>query len=101
MKELEKYPWPEVKDVDMAFPTYKTDFKLLTLSEKKPYEKGRKTFARIFFRGAKITFHHPFAEWEKKAFMWVRAFMKSYDPKQEHKESICAMIFEEIGVNAE
>lgn len=101
MKELEKYDWPEVKQVDMAFPTFKADPVLLALAEKKKYEKGRKAFSRAFFAGGKVKFAHELAEWEKKAFIYMRSFMKSWGPKHEHKEAICAMIFEELGITVE
>ena len=99
MKELAEYPWPELRDVDVAFPTMETPMQLEVLSRLKPYEAGHKAFNTAFFSGGKLVYSHEFVDWEKKAFQWMLAYMRGFASKHEHKTSICAMIFEELGVS--
>lgn len=104
MKELQEYPWPELTEADAAFPTMKPDETLIRLSREKPYQKGRKTFSTLFFKGGRITFSESrkkLEPWENKALNYAFVMRGSFAPKHEDKESVCAMIFEELEVSVQ
>lgn len=94
--DLSTFDWPEVTTVDLAFPTFNTINELLEEAEKRNPKKGIKEFNRLFYGGGKVKIR-PDVEgtWKEKAWNYARAYMGSFAPKHEHKEVICAMIFEE------
>tara|TARA_R100000655_G_scaffold55123_1_gene93170 strand:+ start:377 stop:676 length:300 start_codon:yes stop_codon:yes gene_type:complete len=94
--DLSKYNFPEVTQADMAFPTFNIPKELLKEAESRELTKGRKKFAELFYSGGKIEFKKDVeGTWKENAFLWCRAMMGSWSPKHEHKEAVCAMIFEE------
>lgn len=106
MKELKEYPWPELTAADAAFPSMKPDETLIRLSREKPYQKGRKAFSTLFFKGGKLTFSESrknlgLEPWEEKALSYALVMRGSFAPKHEDKESVCAMIFEELEVSVQ
>jgi hypothetical protein len=93
---LAEYNWPEVTDVDMAFPTFNTPKDLLQEAESRDLTKGRRKFNQLFFEGGKLKFKKNVkGTWKENAFKYCKALMASWAPKHEHKEAVCAMIFEE------
>ena len=95
--DLATFQWPEVTEVDMAFPTFNTIPELLAEAEERNLSKGRAKFNELFFEGGKLKFKEDVKEgtWKAKAFMYAKGLMGSFAPKHEHKETVCAMIFEE------
>lgn len=87
---LSEYNW------HMAFPTYDVPKELVEEAEKRNLEKGRRKFAQLFFSGGNIELKDDVkGTWKESAFIYARALMGSFAPKHEHKEAVCAMIFEE------
>lgn len=99
MKELAEFKWPEYKHIVSGLVTMEAPVQLELLSRMKPYTDGYKAFNAAFFTRNEFIFSHELVGWEQKAFEWAICFMSSFTPKHEHKTSICAMIFEELGVS--
>lgn len=80
----------------MVFSTFNTDKTLLAEAEKRTLTKGREKFNELFFSGGKIEFQKDVkGTWKENAFLYAKSLMGSFAPKHEHKEAVCAMIFEE------
>lgn len=95
--DLSKYEWPEVKKVDMIFPTFDCPKELIEEAEKRNLSKGRNKFNEMFYSGGTYVLQKDVkGTWKEKAFLWCRAMIGSWAPKHEHKEAVAAMIFEEV-----
>lgn len=99
--ELKDFNFPKVTGLDMAFSTIKTDKDLLAMAKEKGFYCGHTPYNRLFndlfFSGGKIKFK-PDVDQSLKEAAWpyCRAFMMSFEPRQEEKEGICAMIMAEL-----
>lgn len=88
---------PEIKDVDLAFSTQKTNKKLLSLAKESGFYNGNTKyndmFSSLFFRGGKINCNKKLDEESKvKLLRYFKALASSFDPKHEEKEAVCALI---------
>lgn len=109
--DLSQYNWPEVTVIDMAFPTFKTPPELLEEALRLGFDKKSNPynamFNTLFFTG--LTNVEPldglpkdtkelaeFEGWQGKAWRWVFCFMKSWEPKHQHKEAVSAYIFSHL-----
>ena len=52
--DLSTYKFPEITDVDLAFPTVNTTKELVEEAEKRNPQKGMNKFSEIFYSGGKI-----------------------------------------------
>lgn len=94
--DLSTYKFPEITDVDLAFPTVNTTKELVEEAEKRNPQKGMNKFSEIFYSGGKIELKKDVkGTWKENAFKYARALMGSWSPKHEHKELVVGMIFEE------
>lgn len=94
--DLSTYNWPEVTQLDIAFPTFGAPKELVEEAEKRDLKKGRAKFNELFYQGGSLNFQPDVkGTWKEKAILFARAMMGSFKPKHEHKEVVCAMIFEE------
>ena len=94
--DLSTYKFPEVKEVDLAFPTFDTIEELLEEAKKRNPKKGMKKFSDLFFLGGEITLQEDVkGTWKENAYVYARALMGSWSPKHQHKELVVGMIFEE------
>ena len=94
--DLSTYKFPEITDVDLAFPTVNTTKELVEEAEKRNPQKGMNKFSEIFYSGGKIELKKDVkGAWKENAFKYARALMGSWSPKHEHKELVVGMIFEE------
>jgi len=98
---LQKFKFPEVRDVDLAFPTIKTDKNLLMEAKSRGFYNGHtpfnKLFSTLFFNGGRIDIKNDIPEdFKEAALRYLKAFMGSWEPKHEEKEAICALILSEI-----
>lgn len=99
--KLINYKFPEITAIDMAFSTIKTDPKLLSEAKIRGFYNGNtpynRKFSDLFFTGGSVTFKSKInPEFKNAAWNYCKAFMKSWEPKHEEKEAICAMIMSEI-----
>ena len=100
--DLKKFNFPEVKYIDMAFSTYKTDDLLLKEAKERGFYNNKlspynKLFSNLFFNGGRITFKEGIDEdYKNRAWNYCRSFMRSFEPKHEEKEAICAMLMSEL-----
>lgn len=98
---LLEYDYPKPNSVDMAFSTYDTIPELLEEAKKRGFLDGRTKyndlFSNLFFKGGQVVFKKEInKDQQTKIWMYCRAFMRSWSPKHEHKEAICAMLMSEI-----
>lgn len=98
---LKNYKWPIVTDLDMAFPTLKADKTLLAEAHERGFIHGdtpyERMFSKLFFEGGKLDFKEGLEpEFKSNATAYLKAFMGSWEPKHEHKQSICALILSEL-----
>ena len=98
---LQKFEFPTVRGLDLAFSTFETNPVLLAEARKRGFYGGNtpanKLFSDLFFNGGKITFKKDLPEeYKTNATRYLKAFMRSFEPKQEEKEAICALILSEI-----
>lgn len=94
--DLSKYDWQELTTLDMAFSTLNTPRDLLEEAESRDLEKGREKFNELFFSGGEIKLKSDVKDtWKEKAIKFALALMRSFAPKHEDKEAVCALIFEE------
>ncbi len=93
---LSEYKFPDVTTLDMAFPTLNTTKELVQEAEKRTLTKGRAKFIELFYTGGETKVKKDVkGTWKEGAYLYARALMGSWSPKHEHKEAVCAMIFEE------
>jgi hypothetical protein len=92
---LSNYSWPEVTDADMAFPTFSVPSEILDLYGKIKPRKGINKFSELFYKGGKIKPQKGIkGTWKEKALLFALALKGSWEPKHEHKEFACGLIFE-------
>ena len=99
--DLKTFKFPELNGVDMAFSTLKTDKTLLAEAKERGfdnmYNPYNRLFSELFFNGGKIEFKEDVdEEFKKKAWSYCKCLMRSFEPKHEHKEAVCAMIMSEL-----
>lgn len=90
--DLKEFNFPEVNAVNRAFPTFKADPALLAEAKARGFYNGstpyNQLFSDLFFSGGKIKFKKNVDEtFRQKAWGYCKAFMGSYEPKHEEKES--------------
>lgn len=94
---LEDYKFPKVDAVDMAFSTFKTLPDLKAEAEKNGfdshYNKWNKRFNTLFYSGGKLNLKEGYNE---EMLSYLKCFMRSWEPKHEEKEMICAMLLSEL-----
>ena len=78
-----------------------TDKQLLTEAENRSFYNGytpyNTLFSTLFFEGGKLNFKKDLDEnFKAKAVPYLKAFMRSYEPKHEEKEAICALLLSEL-----
>jgi hypothetical protein len=94
--DLSTYQFPEVTKADLVFPTFNTPKVLVEEAEKRNPQKGIEKFNQLFYNGGEIKLKADVeGTWKQNAFLYARSLMGSFVPKHEHKELVCAMIFEE------
>lgn len=99
--DLKTFKFPELNGIDLAFSTLKTDKTLLEEAKERGFYNGRgeynTLFSKLFFSGGQITFKENLdPDFKTKAWTYTRAFMRSFEPKHEEKEAICAMLLSEL-----
>jgi hypothetical protein len=95
------YKYEETPEAGRLFPAVKTDKVLLAEAKARGFYNGygkyNELFNALFHKGGKVQFKSGLTK-EQITPLWnyCRAFMKSWEPKHEEKEAICAMIMSEI-----
>lgn len=98
---LQDFKFKEVSQLDMTFSTLQPDKALLEEAKARGFYNGKtaynKLFSTIFFLGGKVVFKNDVPEkFVSRAWPYCKCLMKSFQPKHEEKEAICAMIMSEI-----
>jgi hypothetical protein len=94
--DLSTYKFPEVTQVDFAFPTFDTSEELLEEDKKRNPRKGMEKFSELFYSGGTVELKEDVkGTWKENAYVYARALMGSWSPKHQHKELVVGMIFEE------
>lgn len=100
--ELKDYQFPSVTPLDMAFPTLDAPPKLVSLAKERGFYNGNTPandlFSKWFFGGLEKTpdFKEGIDETKaQRAMNWAVCLLRSFTPKHEEKEAVCALIFDE------
>jgi len=97
---LQAFDWPKATQLDLVFPTFDTPPEILELTKTDGLDlsKGRAKFNELFYSGGKAEYRPGLKNTDhlKSMSNWVWCFMGSFAPKHEHKEAVCALIFQEI-----
>jgi hypothetical protein len=100
--DLTVFNFPKIDGIQAVFSTYNTIPELLQEAKDRGFyykrTKYNKLFSYLFFKGGKLTFKKGISEKEyfEPMLMYLQAFMRSYAPKHEDKEAICAMLLSEL-----
>ena len=101
--DLQKFDFPEVSDVNIAFPTFGTIPELLEEAKVRGFYNGRtkynNLFSELFYGGGKLDFKPDLPEeFRVKCTRYLKAFMGSFTPKHEEKEAVSALLLSELVV---
>ena len=94
-------PVPEIKGIDLAFGNIDHLPKMKDIPEElmQPSNRWMQFVSKMFFVGLKKEEYDSLVAKQgvdkKKAFMAIRTCLLSFEPKHEHKEAGCAMLFNE------
>jgi len=92
---LSNIDYPDVTDVNMAFPRFNVPNEIIEMYGKINPRRGIKEFNRLFFSGGKIKPKKGIeGTWKEKALVFALALKGSFLPKHEYKEFACGLIFE-------
>lgn len=99
--KLIDYKFPEISQIEMDFSTIKTCSTLLKEAKDRGFYGGNtpynKKFSELFFNGGNVEFKSGInPEYKNAAWNYCKAFMRSWEPRHEEKEAICAMLMSEI-----
>ena len=100
--DLKKYKFQTVGGDDSVFFTLKTDRTLLDEAKKRGYYNGdtpyNKLFSEVFFNGGQVKIKSGLVDegFKNTAWVYLLSLMKSWEPKHEEKEAVCAMIMSEL-----
>lgn len=99
--DLKTFNFPEVSEVQMAFPVFNTIPELLDEAKKRGFYNGRtpynRLFSDLFFNGGSFNFKKDLPEdFKVKATRYLKSFMGSFSPKHEEKEAVSALILSEL-----
>lgn len=98
---LTKFKFPGISNIDLAFSTLRTDKSLLQEAKDRGFYNGHtpynQLFSNLFFSGGEVIFKKKLDEkFKSDAWNYCRALMRSWEPKHEEKEAICAMLMSEL-----
>jgi len=99
--DLKAFKFPKLTPVDMAISTLETDKKLLAEATERGFYNGNTPyndlFSQAFFSGGQVVFKEGLDdEFKQDAWNYCRALMRSFQPKHEEKEAVCAMLMSEL-----
>ena len=98
---LQEYKFPNITDAGKVFGTFNTVPELLAEAKARGFYDGdtpyNSLFSKLFFAGGKLNFKPNLPEdFKTNATRYLGAFMRSFAPKHEEKEAICALILSEL-----
>lgn len=99
--DLTKFNFPKPSNTDVIFPVYGAIPELLEEAKARDFYNGNtpynKLFSNLFFGGGTVRFKKDVDQtFSNDAWRYCRVFMRSFAPKHEEKEAICALIMSEI-----
>lgn len=101
MNLQKQFQFPTVTDAQMALGALGTNPTLLAEAKERGFYNGRtpynELFSTLFFKGGKLNFKNDLdPTFKDKALRYLTAFMRSFEPKHEEKEAICALLLSEL-----
>lgn len=98
---LAAYPFPEISKVDMVFATVSTDPILLEEAKRRGFymkdTPANRMFNELFSNGGRLICSEEInPDYLKRAIAYLKALMRSYAPRHEEKEAVCAMLLDEL-----
>ena len=99
--DLKTYKFPKISAISEEFSTQETDKKLLEEAKKRGFYDGQTPyntlFSKVLFSGGRVVFKKDVdQDFQDRAWLYFRALIKSWSPKHEEKEAVCAMIMSEL-----
>ena len=99
--DLQKFKFPEIGDMDIAFNVLETDESLLAEAKVRGFYNGNTKendlFNELFFHGGTLNFKQAIpTDFKVNATRYLKAFMSSWEPSQEEKEAISALLLSEL-----
>lgn len=99
--DIRDHKFPKLTGLDLAFPTVPTDKNLLAEAHQRGFTSGdtpyERLFSDLFYKGGSLDFKSDLPEpFKKDATMYLKALMGSWEPKHEHKQSVCALLLSEL-----
>ena len=100
---LKKFDFVKENKNGGAFSTVRTNPQLLKESIERGFYNGNtkfnKLFSELFFDGGKLHFKNDIdPDFKQKCTIYLKSLMSSFEPKQEEKESVSAMLLSELVV---
>lgn len=101
MNLTKEFTFPTVTDIQMALGHGNTNPTLLKEAQARGFDKSsnpyNKLFNKLFFSGGKLNFKNDLdPTFKDKALRYLTALMRSFEPRHEHKEAVCALILSEL-----
>lgn len=98
---LQDFNFPSISDGNLAIPNFDTIPELLDEAKKRGYYNGRtpynKLFRTLLYHGGEVVPKEDVDEaYWGKAWPYCKALMRSFAPKYEEKEAVCAMLMSEL-----
>lgn len=95
------FQFPVVNDTQMAVGHGDTNKTLLEEALKRGFDKSNnpynQLFNSLFFKGGKLNLKNDLDPvFKDKALRYLTSYMRSFSPRHEHKEAVCALILSEL-----
>ena len=99
--DLKTHHFPEMTELDMAFPAICTNPALLAEAKARGFYGGRTPynalFLKLFYNGGSMDLKHGLdPKFKEAALPYLKAFMDSFNPKYEDKAAISALLLSEL-----
>lgn len=96
-----QFQFPTVTDAQMALGHGRTNPALLAEAKARGFYNGHTPyndmFNTLFFKGGRLNFKNDIdAQYKDKVLRYLTAFIRSFDPKHEEKEAVCALLLSEV-----
>lgn len=101
---LVAYPFPEINKIDIVYATIDTDPALLEEAKRRGFymadTPANRMFNELFNNGGRLICKGEIdPDYLKRAMPYLKALMRSFAPRQEDKEAVCAMLLDELAVD--
>lgn len=101
MNLQKQFQFPTVTDAQMAIGHGDTNQTLLKEAQARGFDKSsnpyNQLFNTLFFKGGRLNFKNDLDQkYKNKVLRYLTAYMRSFSPRHEHKEAVCALLLSEV-----